>query len=153
MSSVATLPAEERIGRNRLGTSAIFMVNGTAVGLWAVHIPLIGAAQRIDEFLLGMMLLTVAAGAIAAMPVAGWLAGRYGADRTTLGFAASFVLVMSLPVLAPGLPSLFAAALLFGICNGGLDVAMNAQATDVERVRARPTMSSFHGFWSLGGLA
>ncbi|WP_222183128.1 MFS transporter [Geminicoccus harenae] len=153
MSAVATLPAEERVGRNRLGTSAIFMINGTAIGLWAVHIPLIGTAQRIDEFMLGMMLLTVAAGAIAAMPAAGWLAGRYGADRATLGFAAGFVLVMSLPVLAPGLPSLFAAALLFGICNGGLDVAMNAQATDVERARARPTMSSFHGFWSLGGLA
>jgi MFS family permease len=59
---------------------------------------------------------------------------------------------MALPLLAPSLPLLFAAALLFGIFNGGLDVAMNAQATDVERARKRPTMSSFHGFWSLGGL-
>jgi MFS family permease len=152
MSSATILSSADRVGRNRFATSAIFMCNGTAIGLWAVHIPLIGRTQGIDEFLLGMMLLAVAGGAIAAMPVAGWLAGRYGADRATLGFAAGFALVMALPVLAPDLVTLFGAALLFGICNGGLDVAMNAQAADVERVRGRPTMSSFHGFWSLGGL-
>ena len=35
---------------------------------------------------------------------------------------------------------------------GGLDVAMNTQAAEVETARGRPTMSSFHGFFSVGGL-
>lgn len=142
----------DALGRNRAAVSTVFLVNGTAIGLWAVHIPIIGAAHGIGEFVLGLMLLTVAAGAMAAMPLAGWAAGLVGNDRATRLLAAAFVLVMALPLLATDLPLLFAAALLFGICNGGLDVAMNAQAADVERVRRRPTMSSFHGFWSLGGL-
>jgi hypothetical protein len=42
--------------------------------------------------------------------------------------------------------------MLFGAAMGGLDVAANMQATEVERARGRPTMSSFHGFYSVGGL-
>jgi predicted MFS family arabinose efflux permease len=150
--SVATSPRNAAVDLNRTAVSTVFMVNGTAVGLWAVHIPIIGSVHGIDEFVLGLMLLTVAGGAMAAMPLSGWAAGRYGSDRATRFFTAAFVLVMALPILAPSLPLLFASALLFGFFNGGLDVAMNAQATDVERARGRATMSSFHGFWSLGGL-
>jgi fucose permease len=36
---------------------------------------------------------------------------------------------------------------------GALDVAMNTQASELETARGKPTMSSFHGFFSIGGLA
>jgi MFS family permease len=143
---------DDLVGKARLAVSTVFMVNGTAVGLWAAHIPVVAARHGIDEFVLGLMLLTVAGGSILTMQLAGWAASRFGSDRITRFFIAGFVAVMALPVLAPSIPLLFAAALLFGMFMGGLDVAMNAQAADVERVRQRPTMSSFHGFWSLGGL-
>jgi predicted MFS family arabinose efflux permease len=41
---------------------------------------------------------------------------------------------------------------IFGFCNGALDVAMNSQAVLSERAYGRPIMSSFHGFFSVGGL-
>ena len=37
--------------------------------------------------------------------------------------------------------------------NGAMDVAMNANASDVERRWGRPIMSSFHAAFSLGGAA
>jgi hypothetical protein len=47
---------------------------------------------------------------------------------------------------------LMGALFVLGACNGGLEVAMNAQAALVEQRYARPIMSSFHGLWSVGGL-
>ena len=151
LASLASINFES-VSRNRIATSAIFSINGVATGLWAVQIPGVAAKHQIDPFMLGLVLLTLALGAIAAMPLSGYASGRFGSDRAAKVFGGAYLAVMSLPILAPSLPLLFGAALLYGLFNGGLDVAMNAQATDVERARCRPTMSSFHGFWSLGGL-
>jgi fucose permease len=60
--------------------------------------------------------------------------------------------VLLTPGLAPSLPLLVLAVVLLGAANGGLDVAMNAQAVAVERGYGRPIMSSFHAAWSFGGL-
>jgi fucose permease len=40
----------------------------------------------------------------------------------------------------------------FGFCNGLIDVSMNSQAAAFEQRTKRPVMSSFHAFYSLGGL-
>jgi hypothetical protein len=54
--------------------------------------------------------------------------------------------------LAPSLPALMGAALVFGAANATLDVAMNAHGVAVERALGRPIMSSLHAGWSIGGL-
>ena len=41
---------------------------------------------------------------------------------------------------------------LMGAMIGCMDVAMNANAVDVEKRLGRAIMSSSHGFWSLGGF-
>ena len=63
------------------------------------------------------------------------------------------VALVPLPILAGSLPFLLVSAFLFGAATGGADVAMNTQASEIEKARGRPTMSSFHGFYSVGGLA
>ncbi len=60
---------------------------------------------------------------------------------------------MAAPLLSPSVPFLFASLLVAGLAMGALDVAMNTQASEVETARGVPTMSSFHAFFSLGGLA
>ena len=57
-----------------------------------------------------------------------------------------------LVALAPSLPALMGAALVFGAANATLDVAMNAHGVTVERGLGRPIMSSLHAGWSIGGL-
>jgi MFS family permease len=47
----------------------------------------------------------------------------------------------------------FLAFLLWGIFQGSLDVAMNAQAIAVEGRVGRRLMPGFHGSWSMGSLA
>jgi predicted MFS family arabinose efflux permease len=136
----------------RWAISAIFLLNGAGIGLWAAHVPVVQARAGIDTGTLGLLLLTIAGGAIAAMPLSGWLSGRWGTRAVALGSAGLFALTGVLLMNVAGTAALFLAAFAFGASNGVLDVSMNANAAEVEVARGVPTMSSFHGFFSLGGL-
>lgn len=136
----------------RWAISTVFLLNGAGIGLWAAHVPTVQARMGIDTGMLSMVLLTVAAGALLAMPLMGGLTGRWGTRRMVLLSGFAFAAMTPLIMGAPSLPLLFIAAFLFGVSNGALDVAMNANASEVETARGLPTMSSFHGFFSFGGL-
>lgn len=136
----------------RWAISTVFLLNGAGIGLWAAHVPTVQARMGIDTGMLSMVLLTVAAGALLAMPLMGGLTGRWGTRRMVLLSGFAFATMTPLIMGAPSLPLLFIAAFLFGVSNGALDVAMNANASEVETARGLPTMSAFHGFFSLGGL-
>ena len=157
MSRRDDAPALERppaagLDAARWSVSTIFLLNGAGIGVWAAHVPLVQARAGIDTGVLGFLLLTIAGGAISAMPLSGWMAGRWGTRAIVIGSAFLFALTSALLMNVGGLVPLFVAAYAFGASNGVLDVAMNANASEVEAARGIPTMSSFHGFYSLGGL-
>jgi MFS family permease len=147
------LPTATELVRARIAISVVFFMLGTGAGLWAVHIPIVKARLGIDPAILGIALLTMAIGAVGFMPVTGWAIARFGSRLPTLVATFAYVALTPLPVLAPSIPFLFVVAFLFGASMGALDVAMNTQASELETARGKPTMSSFHGFFSIGGLA
>ena len=136
----------------RWSVSTIFLLNGAGIGVWAAHVPLVQARAGIATGMLGFLLLTIAGGAVSAMPLSGWMAGRWGTRAVVVGAGLLFALTSALLMNVGGVVPLFLAAYAFGASNGVLDVAMNANASEVEAARGIPTMSSFHGFFSLGGL-
>jgi MFS family permease len=148
----AGVPQGKGLAAARWAVSLIFLLNGAGIGLWAAHVPLVQARAGIDTATLGLLLLTIAGGAVSAMPLSGALAGRWGTRATTVASALLFALTSALLMNVDGVLPLFLAAYAFGASNGVLDVAMNANASEVEAARGIPTMSSFHGFFSLGGL-
>jgi MFS family permease len=139
--------------RARLSVSILFFVNGAVLASWLPHIPAVKARLTSGDGQLGLVLLAMAAGAVVALPTAGWLIGRAGSRVMSAVAALALCLAMPLPVLSPSLPALVAALALLGACNGLLDVSMNAQAAVVEQRIGRPIMSSFHALFSLGGVA
>jgi MFS family permease len=151
MTHASTLDRRS-IDAARWAISTVFLLNGAGIGLWAAHVPTVQARMGIDTGMLSMVLLTVAGGALLAMPLMGGLTGRWGTRRMVLLSGFAFAAMTPLIMGAPSLPLLFIAAFLLGVSNGALDVAMNANASEVETARGLPTMSSFHGFFSLGGL-
>lgn len=134
-------------------TRIVFFIAGFGVAAWAPLVPYAKARGGIDEGTLGLLLLCLGAGSMATMPVAGFLATRFGC-RAVITLAA-LLLCATLPLLATvsGLALLIAALLLFGAAIGALDVAMNIQAIMVERASGRAMMSGFHGLFSVGGIA
>ena len=151
MTHVSTIEPRS-IEAGRWAISTVFLLNGAGIGLWAAHVPTVQARMGIDTGMLSLVLLTIAGGALMAMPLMGGLTGRFGTRRMVLLSGFAFALMTAVVMGVPNLPLLFVAAFLFGVSNGALDVAMNANASEVETARGLPTMSSFHGFFSLGGL-
>ncbi len=130
----------------------VFFANGAALASFYPHIPSVQERLGIGTGPLGLALLGMAAGALGAMPLAGWLLPRVGSRRlvatTLLGLCAS----LPLPALAPTTLALGLAFVVLGACNGALDVSMNAHAVALERARGRPFLSRLHALFPLGGL-
>ena len=152
------MPAAARIAskapsvRGRRAVSACFLLNGAVIASFVPHIPGIKARLTLSDGQLGWLLLAMGAGAVIALPVAGWLVARVGSRAITTGSATALSLALVLPVLCPGVASTAAALALLGASNATLDVAMNAQGVLVENAWRRPIMSSFHALYSVGGL-
>ncbi|MFD4943727.1 MFS transporter [Streptomyces sp. NPDC058409] len=136
----------------RAVTFVYFVLCGTVVGTWVVHIPAIEDRVGISHATLGGLLVLLGLGAFIGMQVAGRLTDRLGA-RTVIPAAG---VLCSATLVLPGLaqePWVLAAGLLvFGFCNGCLDVSMNAHAVHVEKSYGRPVMSAFHATFSVGGV-
>lgn len=119
---------------------------------WAPLVPFAKTRAQIDDGVLGLLLLCLGAGSIAAMPLAGALTAKLGcrfvitASTLTMGLALPFLATSS------NVPGLVASLLMFGAGVGALDVSMNVQAIIVERASGTTMMSGFHGMFSLGGI-
>ena len=138
--------------RGRWAVGAMFFVNGFLMGSWAPQIPFMLPRHGISEFALGLLILLFGAGAVAAMTsVGGFIAGR-GSREVTAWTACVACIALSLVVFAPNVASAAPALLLMGASTGTMDVAMNANAVELEKRLGRAIMSASHGFWSLGGL-
>jgi MFS family permease len=137
----------------RWAVACAFFFNGFLVGSWAPQIPVFMTRLGISEFTLGLLILVFGVGALASMPWCGYLIGRFGSRAVVQGFAVFCSFSLLLVALAPNEITAAPALFLFGAVIGGMDVAMNANAVEVEKKLARAVMSSSHGFWSLGGFA
>lgn len=138
--------------RARVSTSLLFLFFGTALGTWTARIPTIKQDLSLSDGQLSIGLLVFAAGAITGMQAMGRVVDRWGSRRVTVPVAFAEGAALVLPALAGDLALLAAALFLFGTIHGGLNIAMNASAVEVERAWGSPIMSSFHAVYSVGGF-
>jgi len=147
-----TASRSTRVRRARAATSALFLVDGLTFGTWASLIPCFKEAFTLTSSQLGSVLFALVGGALISMPITGRLIARWGSNRIA-GVAAVMFSVMLLALAwASSYAMLIGAAFLFGIWKGALDVSVNTQSIAVENAVGKPIISSFQGFWSLGGL-
>ena len=136
----------------RIATFVYFSLCGTLMGTWVVNIPAVEERVGITHATLGGLLVLLGLGAFIGMQVAGRLTDRLGARVVVPATA----VLCSAALVLPGLPrdpwTLGGALLVFGFCNGCLDVSMNAHAVHVEKAYGRPVMSAFHATFSVGGV-
>lgn len=137
---------------NRFATSAVFAISGLAFGAWAGRIPAVKADLGLSSSVLGLCLLGMAIGSLVGMQLVKPAVARWGTPPVvTAGIVAVCLGLLPLPY-APSAPALGALLAVWGATMGFIDVAMNSHAVAVEEDYGRPIMSSFHGWFSLGGF-
>ena len=130
-----------------------FFVMGMLFATWGVHVPIVKAHYGLGEQALSLAMLCGGVGALAALAYAGRIVGRYGPRvvATVMG-CVSCAAIASLESSAH-YAGLVAVMLVFGGFSSLFDVSLSAEASEIERLAAKPMMSGFHGMFSLGGMA
>jgi fucose permease len=157
-SDIAALPAAHRDlsdtarQRARFATMAVFFIAGMMYASWGVHVPTVRDRFHLNAAMLSFALLAVAGGSIGAMAAnASWIA-RVGTRRACLTGGLVMAMCAALILIVPAYWMLVVVLAIFGAGMATLDVAMNAEASAVEKAIGKPIMSSLHGMFSVGGM-
>ncbi len=136
----------------RSATQSIFLVCGFGVSSWAPMVPYAKERLGLNDGRLGLLLLSIGGGAIAMMPVTGYLIQRVGSRRVMAISALIIAVTLPLLLLMTAVLPMTIVLFLFGAGIGAIDVAMNAHGLLVQQLYNKPIMSSLHGLFSVGGL-
>jgi MFS family permease len=129
-----------------------FFGNGFLATCWVVHIPRIRGLLALSDGELGLILWAATVGLFLGTTFGGWIVERYRSQFVT-GFALACLGGATVfAVVSPSRLALVLSLVPFGFFNGLIDVSMNSQAAAFEQRTGRSVMSSFHAFYSLGGL-
>jgi predicted MFS family arabinose efflux permease len=139
--------------RPAIAVGAVFFVNGATYSSWTPRLPELQRELGISDGALGLTLVGMGLGGLAATSFSGWLVDRRGSRTTTLATSAAMSLWLPILGLAPTAVLVFAALLVLGALDGLTDVAMNSQAVELQRRSHRSIITRFHAVWSAGAVA
>ncbi len=133
----------------------VFFGGGFAFASWASRIPQVRDGLRLDPKSLGLLLLSIAAGSVLALPLAGLVIARLGPARTVAVMATLCAAGLATAAIGfrSGVAPVVVGLFLLGVGNGTWDVAMNVEGTFVEQRLGRAIMPRFHAGFSIGTVA
>jgi fucose permease len=139
--------------RRRLALFFLFGLPGLAIASWVARTPDIRDLIHASTAEMGLVLAGVSIGCITGVLASSALINRLGTRVVITAGSASTV--VSMPVVGVGaelhLAVLVGVGLaLFGLGLGVADVALNLDASAVERVTGKSVLPSMHGCFSLG---
>jgi fucose permease len=144
---------EPRLRRAHVALALTFVAFGILDGTWSARLPALKQRLGLDSGELGLVVFALSGSATLVLPLAGWLAGRFGTRApAALGlFTAAGALTAA--AFVPGPATVAAAAAVLGAGFGIVDVSANAHGVGLERRLGRHVLSALHGTWSVGLLA
>jgi fucose permease len=138
--------------KERIAVCLLFLANGFYTGAWSLKIPELSERLNLSPFYIALIVVFFGLGSITIMPLCGAQIAKHGSSVVARGTGIVFLFTMLFISLAPNAWTAAIAVFLFGGFAGAMDVAMNANAVEVEKSMRKAIMSSCHAFWSLGAL-
>lgn len=143
----------ESKGRIRLAIFCLYFCTGFCFSSWASRIPDIKISLGLGDAAWGTILLMIPIGQICGMTISGLLISKVGSKRILPIALVGYVLALLAVGFSATEYALILSLIVFGFFGNFCNISINTQAITVERSYDRPIMASFHGGWSLAGLA
>ena len=137
----------------RRGVSAIFFFYGLSYASWTARIPTIQQSLHLTDAALGGVLFGMPAGSFITLPFSGWLVAKVGSRRVVTAAAFMYCGMLACVGFSHTVVQLVLSLFFFGSFGNMLNISINTQAIGIEALYNRRILSSFHGVWSLAGLA
>src|SRR5690349_10542951 len=136
-----------------MAVAGAYLVQGLCFAAVLTQVPALKQKFGFSDGELALILLAVPVVAGFGSLLAGALAARLG-SRIVLRVAGLCVCAAMVGVgLAGTRVLLFVATAFFGLVLGAVDATMNMQGVAVQGWYGRSILASFHGVWSLAGIA
>ncbi|MEI6950275.1 MFS transporter [Paraflavisolibacter sp. H34] len=133
-------------------TAVFYFVSGVVTASWASRIPEIQQGLGLDDARWGGVLFAIPVGQVCGLPLSSWMVSRYG-TRGIIGWSmVLFALNLWLLALAPSVWVLVPLLVLFGLCRNLVNISINTNSLEVQKLYDRPIVTTFHGLWSLACL-
>jgi len=147
--SKATLP---RV-KHRAATLVYFFMSGFGYSTWASRIPTIQAQLHLNEAQLGTALFAAPVGILVTVPFTSGLLNRYSSKSVMIFGAIFYNAVLGILGYVTQGWQLWLVLFCFGSSRNLLNLSMNAQAVEVQRLYEDSIITTFHAVWSMAGFA
>lgn len=144
---------ENVLKRIRLAIFTFYFCQGLVFSSWASRIPDIKIALGLGDAAWGTILLMMPIGQACGMAISGLLVSRVGSRKILPVALIGYVFSLLLVGFSKSEYALIMSLIVLGFFGNFCNIAVNTQAVALESMYKKPIMASFHGGWSLAGLA
>ncbi len=139
--------------KQRIALSTFFFLSGLCFSSWAARIPTIKTLLNINDAELGSLLLVMPISQFVGIPLSGWLVSKFD-SRWPLVFGFVFhALFLVMIGFSDSIFLLIIAMFFFAFFMRIFNIAINTQSITLQKKYNKKINGSFHGLWSLGGIA
>ncbi len=139
--------------KHRIALSTVFFLGGLIFATLASRIPTIKELFELNEAQLGSLLLVMPISSLLGLPLSGWLVDKYESRKPLLMGGLMICVFIGLLGFMPTVIWYGVGLFLFSFFNRILNISMNTQSIHLQREYGKNINGSFHGTWSLGGIA
>lgn len=137
----------------RIRISLFFFFYGFIFASWASRIPNIQQHLNLSDAKLGAVLLAMPVGSFITLPFSGYLTSKIGSRKVVIGASTMYCFIFLGIGFSQSIWQLSTCLFLFGSAGNMMNIAVNTQALELEKLYNKTIISSFHGMWSVAGLA
>lgn len=130
-----------------------FFLSGILFASWASRIPTIKSTLLLNDAELGSLLFILPIGSLVGLPISGYLISRFNSKELILGSCIIQASALAGIGFAKNIFILGVFLFLFAFAMRLINIAVNTQSVNLQKFYERPIIGSFHGIWSMGGIA